>query len=56
MCIRDRFYNRFRWWEAASCEGIPNVVSQTDTVGNVVDHLALGIYATVSLRTRVGTV
>ena len=46
----------FRWWEAACCEGIPNVISQTDTVGNVVDHLALGIYATVSLGTGVRTV
>ena len=46
----------FGWRETACCEGIPNVISQTYTVGNVVDHLALGIYATVSLRTRVCTV
>ena len=43
-------------WESACAERIPNVISQTDTVGNVVDHLALGIDATVSLRTRVLTV
>lgn len=46
----------FRWWETACGEGIPNVISQTYTVGNVVDHLALGIYATVCLRTWVCTV
>jgi len=50
------FNNRFRWWETACGEGIPNVISQTYTVGNVVDHLALGIYATVCLRTWVCTV
>ena len=46
----------FGWREATCCKGIPNVISQTDTVGNVVDHLALGIYATVSLWTGVCTV
>ena len=46
----------FGWRETACCEGIPDVISQTYTVGNVVDHLTLGIYATVSLRTRICTV
>ena len=43
----------WRWREATCSERVANVVSQANTVGDVVDHLALGIGATVCLRTRV---
>ena len=57
LCPTYQYVELTFWrWEPACAERIPNVISQTDTVGNVVDHLALGIDATVSLRTGVLTV
>ena len=57
LCPTYQYVELTFWrWEPACAEWIPNVISQTDTVGNVVDHLALGIDATVSLRTGVLTV
>ena len=57
LCPTYQYVELTFWrWESACAERIPNVISQTDTVGNVVDHLALGIDATVSLRTGVLTV
>ena len=42
------------WRREATCsEWVANVVSQANTVGDVVDHLALGIGTTVCLRTGV---
>jgi hypothetical protein len=44
------------WRQAAGSEGVAEVVSQTDAVGDVIDHLALGIVATICLRTGVHAV
>ena len=52
------FNNRlnYEWWLSTSCERISNISLQTDTVGNMVDHLTLGIDTAVCSWTRVNTV
>jgi hypothetical protein len=50
-------FNWFGSGRKTTCsEGVSDVVPQTDTVGDVVDHLALSIAATVCLWTGIDTV
>jgi hypothetical protein len=42
-------------WQAAGCERIAHIARHTDTVGNVVDHLALCIGPTIGPRAGIHT-
>ena len=52
------FNNRLnnKWWLSTSCERISNISLQTNTVGNMVDYLTLGVDTTVCSWARVNTV
>ena len=44
-----------KWWLATCCEGISNISLYADTVGNMIDHLTLGIDSTIGCWTWVDT-
>ena len=50
-------FNRFddKWRLATCCEGVSNVSLNADTVGDMIDHLALCIHSTVGCWTGVNT-
>ena len=50
-------FNRFndKWRLATCCEGVSNVSLEADTVGDMIDHLALCIHSTIGCWTGVNT-